>query len=148
MHRTSRLFASEEVLPVGPVGVFRPTEEVEVIAEVQVDDIIAAGDDIAFKLVAIGGAAVIVQLRGAAGVGSPVLGADFLHFQHHRPQVAVIGQRGANRTPHLRVDEEGVPAGLLIARCRGNQLVLTEREPLRYRRGGALIVRSEQQTAG
>ena len=148
MHRTPGLFAGEEVLPVGLAEVFQPAKEVEVIAEIQAGGIIAAGGGVAFKLAAIGGAAVTVQLRVAVGVGNPVLGAGFLHFQRRHPQIAVIYQRGANQAFHLRVDEKGAPAGLLIARCRSNQLVLAERELLRHRRGGALVVRSERQTAG
>ena len=143
MHCAPRLFAGEEVLSVGLAKVFQPAKEIEVVAEVQAGGIIAAGGGVAFKLAAIGGAAVTVQLRVAVGVGNPVLGAGFLHFQRRHPQIAVVGQRGANQAFHLRVDEKGAPAGLLVARCCSNQLVLAERELLRYRRCGALIVRSK-----
>ena len=148
MHCAPRLFAGEEVLSVGLAKVFQPAKEVEVIAEIQAGSVIAAGGGVAFKLATVGGAAVTVQLRVAVSIGHPILGAGFLHFQRRHPQIAVVGQRGANQAFHLRVDEKGSPAGLLIARGCGNQLVLAERELLRYRRGGALVVRSERDTAG
>ena len=147
MHCAPCLFAGEEVLSVGLAKVFQPAKEVEVIAEIQAGGIIAAGG-VAFKLAAIGGAAVTVQLRVAVGVGNPILRAGFLHFQRRHPQIAVVGQRGANQAFHLRVDEKGAPAGLLVARCCSNQSVLAERELLRHRRDRALVVRSERQTAG
>ena len=126
MHCAPRLFAGEEVLSVGLAKVFQPAKEVEVIAEIQAGGIIAAGGGVAFKLAAIGGAAVTVQLRVAVGVGNPVLGAGFLHFQRRHPQIAVVGQRGANQAFHLRVDEKGAPAGLLVTRRCGNQSFLAE----------------------
>ena len=85
MHRAPRFFAGEEVLPVGLAKVFQPAKEVEVVAEIQAGGIIAVGDGVAFELAAIGGAAVAVKLRVAVGVGHPVLGAGFLHFQRRHP---------------------------------------------------------------
>ena len=85
MHCAPCLFAGEEVLSVGFAKVFQPAKEVEVIAEIQAGGIIAAGGGVAFELAAIGGAAVTVKLRVAVGVGYPVLGAGFLHFQRRHP---------------------------------------------------------------